>query len=265
MANNKTAASACAFAVALVVHADAAPSPPSRPPEFGAPIAPAPAAPAQAEPAPPSPTPRDNEALRTQVLASGHVNGEALPPIAGESGCGIEAPLRLEAIVLSDGAKVALSPPTVMRASLAAAVADWVRDDLAPGVAKGDRLAGIGGTGGYECRGRNRVFGAKLSEHAIGNALDLGALRTERGEVFLVASPGNTDEQRSFFALMKRTACLRFATVLGPGADAAHAFHLHVDLEARRNGMRLCEWNVPAEAAPAGAPAKQQASARAKP
>jgi hypothetical protein len=30
--------------------------------------------------------------------------------------------------------------------------------------------------------------------------------------------------------------------VLGPGADPAHEFHLHVDLAERRNGYRLCQW-----------------------
>lgn len=215
---------------------------------FGAEVPLPPGRPADAGGPPPvvRPNADDNAALRAQVLASRRLVGEVLPPIAEAGGCGIAAPLRLDAILLKDGAKVVLSPPVVMRASLASAVADWVRDDLAPAVAKGDRLAAIGGTGGYECRSRNRVFGAKLSEHAIGNALDLGALRTERGEIFLVASPGDTDEQRSFFAAMKKTACLRFTTVLGPGADAAHAFHLHVDLEARRNGMRLCQWTLAA-------------------
>jgi hypothetical protein len=44
---------------------------------------------------------------------------------------------------------------------------------------------------------------------------------------------------------MKKTACLRFSTVLGPGADAFHAQHLHVDLAVRRNGLHLCQWTLP--------------------
>jgi len=43
---------------------------------------------------------------------------------------------------------------------------------------------------------------------------------------------------------MKKTACLRFSTVLGPGADLYHEEHLHIDLAARRNGMHLCQWTV---------------------
>jgi hypothetical protein len=40
-----------------------------------------------------------------------------------------------------------------------------------------------------------------------------------------------------------RLSTARFTTVLGPGADRAHEFHLHVDLAERRNGYRLCQWS----------------------
>jgi hypothetical protein len=191
------------------------------------------------------PSAADNDALREKVLAGGRVGAEALPPIDGKGGCGIAAPLRLNAIILTDGTKVALLPAVVMRASLASVVADWVGDDLASGIAKGDQLASIEGTGAYECRSRDGVAGAKLSEHATGNALDLHALRTKNGKLIVIApSNDDTDEVKSFRALMKKTACLRFATVLGPGADSFHAQHLHVDLAARRNNMHLCQWDT---------------------
>jgi len=220
---------------------------PARPPDLAAPAP---------DTTPSQPNADDNDALRAQVLAIRHVIGEALPPITDKGGCGIEAPLRLDAIMLADGAKVTLSPPVVMRASLASAVADWVRDDLAPAVAKGDQLASIEGTGGYQCRSRDSIAGAKLSEHAIGNALDLHALRTEQGKLFVIApSKDDSDDVRSFRALMKKTACVRFSTVLGPGADLYHQEHLHIDLAVRRNGMHLCQWTWQDAEAPA--PAKR--------
>jgi len=213
---------------------------PARPPDLAAPAPDTTAS---------QPNADDNDALRAQVLAIRHVIGEALPPITDKGGCGIEAPLRLDAIMLADGAKVTLSPPVVMRASL-------VRDDLAPAVAKGDQLASIEGTGGYQCRSRDSIAGAKLSEHAIGNALDLHALRTEQGKLFVIApSKDDSDDVRSFRALMKKTACVRFSTVLGPGADLYHQEHLHIDLAVRRNGMHLCQWTWQDAEAPA--PAKR--------
>jgi hypothetical protein len=231
------AASTSALAAQGVV-----PVPPIRPPDIPPSV---PAAIVQ-------PSAADNEALRTQVLAGGHIDAKALPPIDDKGGCGIAAPLRLNAIILTDGTKVALLPAVVMRASLASVVANWVRDDLAPAIAKGDRLASIEGTGAYECRSRDSIAGGKLSEHATGNALDLHALRTKNGKLFVIApSKDDTDEVKSFRALMKRTACLRFATVLGPGADSFHAQHLHVDLAARHNGMHLCQWDMEDNAASA--------------
>jgi hypothetical protein len=230
---------ALVFGCAAAAAQEIAPLPPIRPPDL--------AAPAQ-DVVNLQPTPDDNDALREKALASHRIVGEGLAPIVGKNGCGIVAPLRVDAIVLAGDVKVALVPPVVMRAALASTLADWLRDDLAPALAgKGDRLAKIDGTGGYECRSRNSLAGTRLSEHATGNALDFEALVTERGKHFIIAastSEANGDD-RSFLAIVKKTACLRFATVLGPGADPYHAQHLHIDLAMRPHGAHLCQWNLP--------------------
>jgi hypothetical protein len=217
------------------------PLPSKRPPDL-TPEAPEPRAPS---PIPVQPIPEDNDTLRAQVLESRRLVGEALPPINDNGGCMIAAPVRLDAIILADGAKVILMPAVVMRASLASAIADWVREDIAPAVPKGDRLASIEGVGAYQCRTRNSIAGAKMSEHAIGNAFDVHVFRTAHGKLFVIA-PSNTDsaDVKTFRAQLKKTACERFSTVLGPGADAFHGQHLHVDLEVRRHGTHLCQWGA---------------------
>jgi hypothetical protein len=35
-----------------------------------------------------------------------------------------------------------------------------------------------------------------------------------------------------------------FTTVLGPGSDAYHSNHVHIDLQERRDGYRMCQWEV---------------------
>lgn len=226
------------------------PLPPPRPAELtpaaAQKTAPAPEpAVAKPEPAPPQPTPDDNEGLRAQILASRHIVGEPLPAVADAGGCGIAAPLRVEAVILADGHQVHLSPPAVMRASLASVLADWLRDDLGQAVAdKDDRLAAIEGVGGYECRTRDRLHGAAISQHGFGNALDLEAFVTARGKRFVVGALSEADRSQPFMTVAMSTACLRFATVLGPGADSFHTLHMHVDLAARRSGTRLCQWSV---------------------
>jgi hypothetical protein len=181
-------------------------------------------------------------------MASGHIVGQTMASVVGPGGCGIISPVQIEAIILTDGSRVAISPPAVMRCSLAASVADWVRDDLAPAITlNGDRLVKIDGVGAYECRGRDNVAGAKLSEHAKGNAMDLHALVTQSGKTYTVKPSGGAEPagRSALMALIKSTACKSFMTVLGPGSDSSHAEHLHVDLLERKGGLRLCQWNLP--------------------
>ncbi|MHB8883816.1 MAG: extensin-like domain-containing protein [Methylovirgula sp.] len=229
------------------------PLPPPRPPDL--------VAPKQLPTVQPriAPTRDDNDALRAHVLASGHVLAESLPPIADKDGCGIDAPLRLDAVLLANGAKVAISPPAILRASLASALADWIRDDLTPAAApSGDQLAKLAGVGAYVCRDRDGKAGAKLSEHAKGNALDFLAFVTKRGTRYAVAASATAQPAQAvaFWTLMKTTACRRFTTVLGPGSDRYHSQHLHLDLEARHHDTHLCEWSLSHDALRVAAPPK---------
>jgi hypothetical protein len=43
---------------------------------------------------------------------------------------------------------------------------------------------------------------------------------------------------------LRQTACARFSTVLGNGADAYHETHVHIDLMERTNNYRICQWDV---------------------
>jgi hypothetical protein len=194
--------------------------------------------PADAEVVPPaSPSPSGPaETICAPLMASGHIVGQTMAPLVGPGGCGIASPVKIEAIILTDGSRVAISPPAVVGCSLASSVADWVRDDLAPAIAlNGERLVKIDGVGAYECRGRDNIAGATLSEHAKGNAMDLHALVTQSGKTYSVKPSGGAEPtgRDALMALMKSTACKRFMTVLGPGSDSFHAEHLHVDLMQR--------------------------------
>ncbi len=43
---------------------------------------------------------------------------------------------------------------------------------------------------------------------------------------------------------LRKEACAKFTTVLGPGSDGYHEEHIHLDLAERRNGYRICQWDV---------------------
>jgi hypothetical protein len=163
-------------------------------------------------------------------------------PVDGAGDCGIADPVRLEAVILANSARVAISPPAMLRCEMATAVAHWVRDDMVPAAARlGSGLRGIENFDSYDCRGRNRVFGAKMSEHGRGNALDIKAVKLESGVTAHLTDAHVTKAVRDE---LRQTACTRFTTVLGPGSDGYHENHVHVDLAERRSGYRICQWEV---------------------
>src|SRR5205807_6194040 len=110
---------------------------------------------------------------------------EPLRRVTGANGCGIEDPVRLSAVVAKDYVRIAVTPPATLRCTTAEAVAHWIREDVAPIAATlGAPLGGISNFDSYECRGRNRVFGAQISEHGKGNAIDIRALTLTNGKTY---------------------------------------------------------------------------------
>jgi hypothetical protein len=166
----------------------------------------------------------------------------SIPDIHGPGGCGGEDLVRLDAVVLADKRRVALTPAATLRCTMALAIADWVRTDVVPLAAGlGSPLTTLDNFDSYECRGRNRVIGAQLSEHGRANALDVRAFKLADGR-----SIGLTDRTvpRELRETVLHSVCARFATVLGPGSDWYHEDHIHLDLMERRNNYRICQWNV---------------------
>ena len=164
------------------------------------------------------------------------------PPVKGSGECGIDDPVRLEAVILADKSRVAVNPPATLRCDMAAAVAQWIREGMAPTVERlGSALRGIENFDSYDCRGRNRVFGAKMSEHGRGNALDIKGVKLASGTIAYLTDPHVAKAVRTD---LRAGACGRFMTVLGPGSDGYHENHIHVDLAERKSDYRLCQWEI---------------------
>jgi hypothetical protein len=150
--------------------------------------------------------------------------------------------VRLEAIVLADKRQVSVKPAAILRCAMASALADWIRTDIAPLAASlGSTVSDLDNFDSFECRGRNRVVGAKLSEHGRANALDVRALKLANGQSISLTDRTVSRELRES---VLHSVCARFSTVLGPGADWYHEDHIHLDLMERRNNYRICQWNV---------------------
>ena len=182
-----------------------------------------------------------------------------LPRLIGPGACGGEEMVELTAVLLPDKRRIPLVPAPRVQCPMAESLAAWVRDEVAPHAARlGTTLKSIENYNSYECRGRNRVKGAKLSEHGKGNAIDLRAIHLTDGRRIEL-----TDEKadKPLRTALRETACQRFTTVLGPG-DPYHSEHIHLDNIARRGGYRLCQWDV-REPAPLVASAESRGRAAA--
>ena len=208
------------------------PLPPPRETGVAGPLAPStPAAP----PSPPEP-----DLTCGPLLAGGKVVAQVAPRVPEAEGCGIAAPVSVQAIVLRSGKRVALEPPALMRCDLADRLADWLRDDVVPATSAEGDILGVTDAAAYTCRSRNSIAGARISEHARGNAIDILSFRFAKRVIGLKGA-----DARDVLRTLKTSACARFSTVLGPGADAFHETDLHLDLEHRRNDFKLCQWDIP--------------------
>jgi hypothetical protein len=167
---------------------------------------------------------------------------ELMPRLLGPDACGGGDMVRLNAVILAGSERIELKPAPVLRCAFAESLTGWLHDEAAPRVEKfGAALRAVETYDDFECRGHNRVAGAKLSEHGKGNAVDLRAFVLADGRAIGLTDPAIAKEFRDE---LRESACHRFTTVLGPGSDGHHEAHIHLDLAERQHGYRMCQWDV---------------------
>ena len=170
-------------------------------------------------------------------------------PIDPFGACHVDHPLKVTSI----GSGIAVTADAVMTCAAAEALALWAKHELQPAAKEHlDAVPSeISQASTYVCRPRNNQAGAKLSEHAHANAVDIAAVGFLGREPVAIGAGTADEAAKKFERAIRAGACDYFTTVLGPGSDAAHADHLHFDLAERRGGHRLCELEDPeAVAAP---------------
>jgi hypothetical protein len=184
-----------------------------------------------------------------------------LPSITGPGDCTATDVVALDAVILADGHRIALSPTATLRCPMAEAVTQWIRDDVAPTIAALNKsLRDVETLDSFDCRPRNGIAGAKISEHGHANALDVRAFKLADGAAIELTDAGVAKSLRE---KLRQSACARFSTVLGNGADAYHDSHVHLDLIERSNHYRICQWDVLDVAETAALSAKKAATAAA--
>lgn len=142
------------------------------------------------------------------------------------TGCGV-----VTAVALIE-TPTPLNRPVTVDCGLALKVVEWDRKVLRPLAREmfGHDLKTIHHYGGYVCRGRTSN-NARLSEHAYGRAIDIGAFELEDGTIISVKTHWSGAGKRSdFLRRAARGACDSFSVVLSPASDRDHADHLHLDV-----------------------------------
>ncbi|MBO9714181.1 extensin family protein [Sphingomonas sp.] len=176
------------------------------------------------------PTPPEIQACFTDLVRE-QVRYSPLPDRDYGGGCVVTDSVQL----LDIGVPVA--GLKAMRCPLAETFTGWVRYAVAPAAHQilGSDLVRIESFGTYACRGvigRGEEGARTISEHALANAVDVGAFILADGRRISVTTGWRSDDPavREFFEVIHRSACKRFKTVLGPDYNAAHHDHLHLDM-----------------------------------
>ncbi|MFD1882581.1 extensin family protein [Paracoccus pacificus] len=154
--------------------------------------------------------------------------------------CGIDRPVTVTQIL----PQVTLEGGATVRCDTARQLATWLRQFVLPAanlLPDKPKLTGMVLGSVYQCRATIGTETTNLSEHALGNAIDIAALRFGETTIPIQQRQDDGDMVEAFQRTVRSAACLYFTTVLGPGANAAHDQHLHLDIKARKTGYRLCQ------------------------
>ena len=154
------------------------------------------------------------------------IRGMTIGAVDGTGGCGID-----QAVEVTQIGGIALSQPSRMRCEKARVFKAWIDQKMVPTI--GDTGGGVSGlriAAHYVCRTRNHQPGARLSEHAKGNAIDIAAFQLRDGSEISVLSDWGEGEKGRILRRLHASACGPYGTVLGPESDPHHRDHFHFDI-----------------------------------
>jgi hypothetical protein len=173
------------------------------------------------------PNPQDVLACHVDLARLG-VQFRVLPDQVFAGGCSALGAVQLVDIGM---------PVTNLRAMtcpLARNFIHWAREAVEPAAAQwlGTRVVRIETFGTYSCRTVDSQPGARLSEHARANAVDVSGFVLLDGRHITVLAGWNGDDNqvRHFLRAVHQGGCRRFAIGLSPDSDSYHYNHLHFDM-----------------------------------
>jgi hypothetical protein len=147
-------------------------------------------------------------------------------PEASDSRCRVDTAVRVSRI------EAALSRPATMSCAMANRLDEFEREVVQP-LARdelGDRVQRIDHLGSFSCRA-NTSRPSRLSQHALGQAIDIAGFRMADGSRVSVERDWSDSGAKSeFLHRLAAKACRYFSVVLTPDSNADHYNHLHFDI-----------------------------------
>jgi len=159
---------------------------------------------------------------------------QQVPDATPSDGC------TLQNVVRVSGGTVKFNHPFLASCPLALAMARFENGDLqaAAQASYGENVREIEHVGSYACRAvrtehsdeQGKLKGT-LSEHAHANAIDLSGFVLTNGREIAIGGNWQGDGVNArFLHTVHASACQAFNTTLGPGYNALHSAHFHVDM-----------------------------------
>ena len=142
-----------------------------------------------------------------------------------DSRCQVDTAVRVSRV------QAGLNHPAVMSCALASRLDDFEREVVQPLAAAelGRRVVRINHLGSFSCRAMRT--GGRISEHAVGRAIDVAGFRLSDGTTVSVHHDwSERGPKRLFLRHLARRACSYFSVVLTPDSNAEHYDHIHLDI-----------------------------------
>ena len=179
------------------------------------------------------------------ALTKLNVTFSSTPAYEQQGSCVIENPVQIRSFGLN-GQTLEFPDQPILNCSFALQFIRFIHESAAPALVAQtfSHITKLYTGPGFVCRGRNGDSSAKLSEHALGNAVDIERIQLSDGRIILVKDAISAlTKDYPVLTAIRHSACTYFTTVLGPGANEAHASHFHFDMEKRgKSGTyRICE------------------------
>lgn len=176
--------------------------------------------------------PKQSFSAEGSVCGIPAIKGRVIGNVPGSGACGVP-----DAVSVTSVSGIALSQPATVNCKTASALNSWVAQSAMPTIGRtGGGLKSLKVAAHYACRTRNHKSGARLSEHAKGNAVDISAFRLADGSAITVLGDWNNSKRGRILKELHKTACGPFGTVLGPNSDRHHRDHFHFDVADYRSG-----------------------------